>query len=254
MKYLKSTTFDYWCRFLEFEQLIVIVFQWKIVITKRKAKYVDRVLNSSKTWTSIMMACSSEGKLLPPYVVYKAKHIYNTWVAGGPSGTRYNRTISGWFYSETFFDWVEKILIPHLRRMPGLLPQYLFNFLTFFHSSQVKKLSLAITRAGISLLKPSNCAKFTSSFYPAIQRTWYSRSTSPSLHPWNEAGASFSPSGNKEKDKIKQPSLNDRASASIINGFRKCGLYPTNRTTPQPAKKRGRPPAATRRVTRSRAK
>ncbi|CAF4954788.1 unnamed protein product [Pieris macdunnoughi] len=40
------------------------------------------------------MAGTAAGELLPPYVIYKANNIYDTWTTGGPKGTRYNRTAS----------------------------------------------------------------------------------------------------------------------------------------------------------------
>lgn len=65
------------------------------MIVRRGCKYPERIMNSTKSSTSIMFACTASGKLLPPYVVYKAKHIYDAWTEGGPSNTRYNRTESG---------------------------------------------------------------------------------------------------------------------------------------------------------------
>ena len=35
-------------------------------------------------------------------IVYKALDSYEGWDSGGPEGTRYNVTKSGWFYSDTF--------------------------------------------------------------------------------------------------------------------------------------------------------
>lgn len=61
------------------------------VITKRGCKYPERVMNSSKSSTSIMFAASADGNLLPVYVLYKAKHLYNSWIENGPQKARYNR-------------------------------------------------------------------------------------------------------------------------------------------------------------------
>lgn len=60
-----------------------------------------------------MMAATAEGELLPPYVVYKATHVYNTWAIGGPPDTRYNRTPSGWFDEEKFSDLTKTIVKPY---------------------------------------------------------------------------------------------------------------------------------------------
>lgn len=91
----------------------------KKVVCRRTAKYIERVMNSTKTSTSGMFAASAAGDLLPPYVVYKASHLYNTWIEGGPEGTRYNRSQCGWFDSVSFVDWLETMIVPHLRRLEG---------------------------------------------------------------------------------------------------------------------------------------
>jgi len=42
-----------------------------------------------------MFAGTASGYLLPPYVVYKAENLYDSWTEGEPKGTRYNRSKSG---------------------------------------------------------------------------------------------------------------------------------------------------------------
>ena len=65
----------------------------KRIITKR-VKYPERVMNKSKASISLMYCGSASGSLLPPYIVYKAENLWDSWCRGGPRGTRYNRT--GW--------------------------------------------------------------------------------------------------------------------------------------------------------------
>uniref|UniRef100_A0A8D8XY63 DDE-1 domain-containing protein n=2 Tax=Cacopsylla melanoneura TaxID=428564 RepID=A0A8D8XY63_9HEMI len=69
----------------------------KRCVVKRGTKYPTLIRNSSKTSISIMMAGSATGELLPPFVVYKSTRLWSTWVEGGPKGTRYANTPSGWF-------------------------------------------------------------------------------------------------------------------------------------------------------------
>ncbi|KAJ8930279.1 hypothetical protein NQ314_016932 [Rhamnusium bicolor] len=66
-----------------------------------------------------MFAATGDGKMLPCYVVYKAKNIYSTWVEGGTKYTRYNATLSGWFDNVTFTDWLKAVVIPYLQRLDG---------------------------------------------------------------------------------------------------------------------------------------
>lgn len=89
------------------------------VIIRKGTKYPERIINASKANISVMFAGSAAGELMPPYVVYKSTHLWNTWTNGGPPGTRYNITKSGWFDSLTFLDWFESMMLPKLKRQVG---------------------------------------------------------------------------------------------------------------------------------------
>lgn len=67
----------------------------KKVVVRKGQKHVENILDHSKSSYSVMFAGSADGKLLVPYVVYSALHLYPTWTEGGPAGCRYNRTKSG---------------------------------------------------------------------------------------------------------------------------------------------------------------
>ena len=54
----------------------------------------------------------ADGCLLPVMVIYKASHIYENWCVGGPDGTIYDCTASGWFDIRTFEPWFFKIYLP----------------------------------------------------------------------------------------------------------------------------------------------
>lgn len=87
----------------------------KKIIVRRGTKYPERVMNSTKSSISVMFAGTASGHLLPPYVVYKAVHLYDTWTEGGPPGTKFNRSLSGWFEACSFDDWFHNIILPYAR-------------------------------------------------------------------------------------------------------------------------------------------
>ncbi|KAJ8940793.1 hypothetical protein NQ314_010603 [Rhamnusium bicolor] len=68
-----------------------------LVIVKRGVKHADHCIDTSKSSTSVMMAGSAAGVMLPPYVVYRSEHLYDTWKEHGPPGCRYGRTKREWF-------------------------------------------------------------------------------------------------------------------------------------------------------------
>ncbi|KAJ3661650.1 hypothetical protein Zmor_006038 [Zophobas morio] len=89
------------------------------VYVKRGSKHARRILDNSKSSTSVMFAGSGDGELLPLYVVYKSKHLYPEWLQGGPEGTHFNRSSTGWFDGPIFEDWFFKVALPYFRRKDG---------------------------------------------------------------------------------------------------------------------------------------
>ena len=86
-----------------------------------KKVIVSRGTRHSKAAVSVMVCGSANGILLPPMVVYKAGYLYENWTYGGPNGTIYAHSPSGWFdmtlFEKCFFD----ILLPYLSSLddPG---------------------------------------------------------------------------------------------------------------------------------------
>lgn len=103
----------------------------KKCIYRRGVKYPEKIMNHSKSCTTVMICGSADGTLLPPYVIYKSQHLYDTWkergIVGYPCctepccsrGSRYNRTSSGWIDAPTFRDWFMTCFLPHADRLDG---------------------------------------------------------------------------------------------------------------------------------------
>jgi len=63
-----------------------------------------------------MICGNAVGEILPPYVVYKAKGLWENLTEHGPEGCRYNATTSGWFGANIFTDWFNNTLLRHLKK------------------------------------------------------------------------------------------------------------------------------------------
>ena len=81
-------------------------------VFKHGVRYLECIMNSTKSVTSIMFAANAVGDVMTPYVIYKAEHLWDTWMVGGPKGTRYNRSEGGWFDMTCFQDWFFTLLQP----------------------------------------------------------------------------------------------------------------------------------------------
>lgn len=88
-------------------------------ILRRGTKYPERVINSTKGAISLMFSGTADGVSLPVYVVYKAENVYSEWVLGGPRGSRFNHTRSGWFDSTLFEDYFNTIILVWANSLPG---------------------------------------------------------------------------------------------------------------------------------------
>ncbi|KAJ8930609.1 hypothetical protein NQ314_016579 [Rhamnusium bicolor] len=101
------------------------------LVYRRGVKYPENIVNHSKSCTTIMICGSADGTLLPPYIIYKSEHLYNTWKEGGitgypcctkpccSQGCRFNRTSHGWIDAVTFKDWFCSSFLPHTKRLEG---------------------------------------------------------------------------------------------------------------------------------------
>ena len=89
----------------------------KRLIFKRGIRYPERLMNSTKTSTGLMLAGTAGGDILPVYVVYKSEHLWSTWIAIGPHKARFNRSKSGWFVHVCFVLWFKLIALPYCRSL-----------------------------------------------------------------------------------------------------------------------------------------
>lgn len=89
----------------------------KRVIACRGCKYPERIMNSTKILTSIKLACTAVGHLLPAWETCCLP--VRLLEKRGPPNTRYNRTDNGRFNNSMFDDWFFTIVLPYAKRQTG---------------------------------------------------------------------------------------------------------------------------------------
>lgn len=196
------------------------------VVVKRGVKHTERILDSSKTSMSVMVAAAANGVVLPPYTVYKSKHIYPTWIEGGIVGAGYNRNSSGWFDLEMFEDWFEKILLPYIHRLEGQ-----FAIIGDNLSSHISLNVIRLCEANniqFILLPPNAthlCQPLDVAFFRPLKIAWRNV-----LDDWkrNNRGvitkSVFPTMLKKAFDKVGVNTAHN-----VIAGFEACGIFPLNR-------------------------
>jgi hypothetical protein len=88
-------------------------------IFQKGVKYAEQVRDHSKSSISLMYCYNGVGDSIPPFFVYKGHNVYPSWCTGGPKGSVYTSSPSGWFDSFLFGEWFEKAFLPVARRQPG---------------------------------------------------------------------------------------------------------------------------------------
>ncbi|XP_063232409.1 uncharacterized protein LOC134536584 [Bacillus rossius redtenbacheri] len=193
------------------------------LIFRRGCKYPERVLNSSKASISVMFAASGDGKILPPYVVYRAQHLYDSWRVGGPQNSRYNRTKSGWFDSFCFSDWVETIAIPYLKKLDGT--KYLIGDNLASHLS-VDIIQLCNINNIKFIFLPTNSTHLTQpldvAFFRPMKNSWRQI-----LEEWKKGPGRNEASVPKDKfPGLLKKLVSTLKEDNVRSGFRKCGIVP----------------------------
>lgn len=195
------------------------------VIVKRGSKHPENVLDSSKTSVSVMMAGTASGFLLPPYIVYRAENIYPTWIEGGPVGTRYNRSKSGWFDENIFENWFETLALPYLKKQPA--PRALVGDNLSSHVSLNVIEQCRVNDVRFILLPPNAthmCQPLDVAFFGPLKKKWRSV-----LFEWKKKNRGVLPKS--EFPRVLRQTLEslERSSENLIAGFVATGLYPVNR-------------------------
>lgn len=110
----------------------------KCCVARRGMRNVN-VLNPTcgKTSYTVLACGNAVGELMPPFIIYKGKHLYDMWCSDGPKGTAFCCSMSGWMDSVTFAKWLEKVM--HVRAYFYSHKFYQRFSFQGFYSSQDKK-------------------------------------------------------------------------------------------------------------------
>jgi len=213
----------------------------KKLIFERGVKYPDNVVNFSKSAVTIMVCASATGDILPPYVVYKATHLWDSWREGGPKGapccektcctkgSRYNRSNHGWFDTVCFTDWFKTCFLPHAKLIEGKKVLIGDNLSSHFTKEVI---NLCKTNNIDFVCLPPNathiCQPLDVSFFGPMKNYWKQL-----LVEWKKSNPK---SSSVEKSIFPRllKNLFDKMSATarqnVVSGFLGCGIYPLSKT------------------------
>lgn len=163
-------------------------------------------------------------------MVYKASHLYDTWVKNGPEGTRYNRSASGWFDGDCFTDWLETLAVPYLEKKDGkkvLVGDNLSSHLS------LKAVQLCKEKNIDFVFLPANSTHLTQpldvAFFKPLKTAWRQV-----LEQWKKTDGRDMKSVPKgcfpRLLKLLVDRISPNSEINIRAGFRKSGLVPLDST------------------------
>ncbi|XP_062511201.1 uncharacterized protein LOC134187101 [Corticium candelabrum] len=90
----------------------------RMVLARRGAKSVyETMAGSGREYITVHWGGNTNGDKIPPYILYKAQHLYHTWTLSGPTEAMYGVSASGWMEKQNFYSWFVKGFIPVLKKM-----------------------------------------------------------------------------------------------------------------------------------------
>ncbi|XP_062556736.1 tigger transposable element-derived protein 2-like [Armigeres subalbatus] len=197
------------------------------VIASKDSKTVQALTsNNDKENYTVLISASAAGVLAPPLVLFPYKsRIPGKIACSVPKGWSVGRSDSGWMNSNTFFEFIANVFYPWTVESNIKFPIILFvdghsshatyETVEFCKSKQIVLVSLFPNATHV--MQPLDVA-----FFAPMKTAWQAE-----LKKWrfDHDGAMIT---RCEFAPLLEITLQNMASkeSSLINGFRKCGLYP----------------------------
>ena len=194
--------------------------------------YPERILNSTKYAISVMFAGNTAVEVVPPYVVYKSKKLWNMRVQGGSIGCRFKKSKSGWFEAVSFHDWFTLSHLPWLKKLPGKKVVISNNLTSHFDVDIIKQYEqenisfVALIPNSTHLTQLLDVA-----FFWPMKVKWRQILTRSKTHGESQKGVLLPKEHFPRLLKKLTDSLMDANRAQdLISGFAKSGIIPMDRT------------------------
>ena len=172
-----------------------------------------------------MFTISGDGKILPPFIVYKATYVHETWIENGIPNTINRSSPSEWFDMKLFEEWFNLICLPYFRKLEG--PKALIGDNLPSHVSRevialCKKYNIRF------ILLPPNSTHLTQPNDVAVF-TPLKKSYRKCLTGWKKRNRGVLPKATFPSILKQAVKGVDNQSANNKAGFRATGIIPLNR-------------------------
>ena len=197
------------------------------VVVRRGFKRVISKTVSSKAGFSVMFCGNASGEYLPPMVVYKAvaSNVYERWIKGGPPGTLYGSTPSGWFNMNMFEQWFMQIFLPNALERTGRKVLIGDNLACHFSEDVLEACSknniifFTLPPNSTHILQPLDVAVFA-----PLKRLW--RDT---IASWRAEARSLASVSKQIFPTLLNRAFSALKAENLVAGFRATGIFPLDR-------------------------
>jgi hypothetical protein len=81
-------------------------FVGEMVIVAHETKHAyEQSGGSGKSFATSLMCGNAAGEIMPPFIIYSAKNLNPQWTLGGPPGSSFAVSESGWITGYLFIEW-----------------------------------------------------------------------------------------------------------------------------------------------------
>ncbi|CAF1549570.1 unnamed protein product [Adineta ricciae] len=198
----------------------------ELVIVSHDTKHAfEQSGGGGKSFTTNLVCSNAAGEILPPFVIYSAKQLNPDWTFGGPVGSYYGVSESGWITKNLFFEWF-KSFVDQTKDVSKPMLLIMDNHPA--HIS-IEVIEMARQHQILLLLLPPHC---THALQPLDAVTFSAVKSS-----WKRVvGKYFSKSHRKTIRKRDLPALLNKLYTSeftpkqIVAGFTRTGVWPYDPT------------------------
>ncbi|VBB84317.1 Putative protein of unknown function [Podospora comata] len=199
--------------------------------SKRDKKSVYVKQNGRRTWTTILECISQDGRVLPPGVIFKGKHLQTQWFKDQLNKDWYVAVSeNGWISNDLTVGWLKEVFIPRTEPEDPLEPRLLICDGHGSHTTD--DFMIRCYRSNIYLLfLPPHCSHVLQPLdigcFSSVKKA-YKR-----LMAMNDALTNCTPNGKVDLVRLYDLARNQGfRKENIAGGWRGTGLWPIRRRKP----------------------
>ena len=197
------------------------------VVAPKSARNVWTITSGERTNVTVLACGNATGEMVDPLIVFKGKRVNEELVNTAPAGWTVKFTENGWMNGIVFEQWLQEVFIPHVNKTRADPKEHVLLLLDGHASHEnLRVLEVAKENNVIIFCLPPHVTHVLQpldvSYFKSLKVNWdaqneeYSRSHNNQFVKKATFCKVFSLAWAKASSRR----------SNLVNGFRKCGLFP----------------------------